>query len=95
MPLKVARTLYSLVKGERIVRFVLTTRLHEENESTAPFVICTFWLRLLLSVGNILHLILAKRPRKSLIIEGQVTSVLKIERPCVCVYIYIYIHTRM
>ncbi|KAF1890692.1 hypothetical protein Lal_00013287 [Lupinus albus] len=33
MPLKVTCTRYSLVKGERIVRFVLNTRLREDNNS--------------------------------------------------------------
>ena len=31
MPLRVASTRYSLVKGERIVRSVLTTQLREDN----------------------------------------------------------------
>ncbi|KAL5757958.1 hypothetical protein ACOSP7_020569 [Xanthoceras sorbifolium] len=48
MPFKVANTRYSLVKGERIVRFVFTTRLRREKYIIAPFLICTFWLRVFL-----------------------------------------------
>jgi hypothetical protein len=37
MPLFAARTRYSLVKGERIVRFVLTARLRDLQEQLASF----------------------------------------------------------
>ena len=34
MPVSAASTRYSLVKGERIVRFVLTARLRDFNDTT-------------------------------------------------------------
>ncbi|KAF1888107.1 hypothetical protein Lal_00024119, partial [Lupinus albus] len=83
MPLKVSNTRYSLVKGERIVRFVYNTRLRcarpkikckaeatHERPNSKP-------LKWSLPLKKILHLILAKRPRKyfSTLLHLSLTSV--------------------